>query len=501
MKRLVLATLALLAAAPAAHASGTLRVGLEFDPAVLDPARETSYTNRIVFSAMCDSLLNIDRDLNFVPELATAWEWSDDKLALTLHLRENVIFQDGEPFTAEAMRLNLERYRTAPESLRRSELAAVAGTDVIDAHTLRVRLHRPYAPLLSLLANRSGTPLSPRTLAGPADDIAAHPVCAGPFAFHERVAQDHILLDRFPGYWNAAAVKLDHILFRTVPDSTVRRVNLQAGSLDVVDALAPTDADPIARDPRLRVVTSPSLGFQPLALNVANGPGADSPFGRDPRVREAFEKSIDREAINQVVFDGRFVPSNQTEAPGSRFWDPARPVPPRDVPGARALLAAAGVSRVPVTLVVNTDPVNAQVGQVIQSMAAEAGFDVRIVTLESAGSVDMTKKGEYQASMLTWSGRPEPDGNISYWMACKGSVNWTGYCNPDVEALLQKGAETLDPAARVPVYRALTEAWMKDRPYMILFHYTWIWGVNARVSGFNPRPDGIARPIGLDLRD
>ncbi len=156
------------------------------------------------------------------------------------------------------------------------------------------------------------------------------------------MAQDHILLERFPGYWNAAAVKLDRILFQTVPDSTVRRVNLQAGTLDLVDKLAPPDMPVVQADPKLRVLSGPSLGFQPVALNVGNGSGAQTPFGRDPRVREAFEKAIDREAINQVVFDGRFVPSNQTEAPGSRYWDPARPVPPRDLEGPGACCARRG---------------------------------------------------------------------------------------------------------------------------------------------------------------
>ena len=484
------------------RAAGTLRYALEFDPAVLDPARETSYTNRIVFNAMCDALVDIDGDLNYVPELATSWEWSDDHLALTVHLRENVVFQDGEPFTAEAMRVNMERYRTAPDSQRKTEMSAITGEDVIDAHTLRINLSHPYAPLLSLLASRPGTPMSPRVLAKGNDEIAAHPVCAGPFAFKERVAQDHILLERFPGYWNAKEVKLDRILFRTIPDSTVRRVNLQAGSLDIVDKLSPSDMADVTADKRLRVQTSPSLGFQPVALNVANGKGADGPFGRDVRVREAFEKSIDRDALNQVVFDGKFVPSNQTEAPGSRYWDPARPVPGRDLDGAKRLLREAGVTgRLPITFVTNNDPVNTQIGQVIQAMAGEAGFDVKVVTLESAAAVEVTRSGDYQASMLIWSGRPEPDGNVSYWVGCKGSVNWTGYCKPEVDALIRKGAETLDPGARAPVYRELTEAWMADRPYLILFHFTWIWGVSAKVEGFAPRPDGIARPIGLSLRD
>ncbi len=107
-------------------------------------------------------------------------------------------FQDGASFDADAVRANLERYRTAPYSLRQSELKPLLGEDVIDPHTIRIRLSTPYSPLPALLASRSGVMLSPRILDKPAEAIAAHPVCAGPFSFVERVPQDHVTLERFP---------------------------------------------------------------------------------------------------------------------------------------------------------------------------------------------------------------------------------------------------------------------------------------------------------------
>ena len=163
-----------------AHAAGILRFALDFDPDSLDPAVSNSYIERAVATAMCDTLVGLDKTLTLVPELATAWEWSPDHLALTLHLREGVQFQDGAPFDAEAVRANLERYRTAPYSNRRTELKPVVGEDVVDAHTLRIRLSQPYAPLLALMANRPGEMLSPRILEQPTNAISAHPVCAGP---------------------------------------------------------------------------------------------------------------------------------------------------------------------------------------------------------------------------------------------------------------------------------------------------------------------------------
>ena len=195
-----LTTCLLLAASlPAsAQAAGTLRFGLDFDFETFDPARSGSYIERVVNTAMCDQLIDIDPQLNLVPQLATSWEWSADKLALTLHLRQGVVFSDGAPLDAEAVRANIERYRVAPYSLRRSELKSLTGVDVVDPTTVRIRLSEPFTPLLVLLANRPGVMLSPRILGRSSDEIAAHPVCAGPFTLAERVAQDHITLKRSP---------------------------------------------------------------------------------------------------------------------------------------------------------------------------------------------------------------------------------------------------------------------------------------------------------------
>jgi peptide/nickel transport system substrate-binding protein len=493
---ILLATLLL--SAPA-HAAGTLRFGLDFDLDTLDPARSGSYIERAVNASLCDQLMDIDGTAKIVPELATSWEWSEDHLALTLHLREGVTFQDGAPFDAEAVRANLERYRTAPYSARRTELKPVLGEDIVDPHTLRIRLATPYAPLPALLANRSGTMLSPRILGGTADEIAAHPVCAGPFSFVERVPQDHITLQRFPGYWNASAVTLDRIEFRIMPDSTVRLVNLQSGQLDIANRLAATDVPTVAGDKRLRVEKSPSLGFEMMIFNLAHGPQSDTPFAHDVRIREAFAKSLDRDGINQAVFEGRFVPSNQTEAPHSFWWDPAHPVPPRDLAGAKARLAAAGVPHPKLTLSVVNNPTDVQVGEVIQSMAAEAGFDVSLQKGESVSLTQAAIAGDFQAELAIWSGRPDPDGNTAIWMRCKGALNWTGWCSKEEDDDLDRGAASIDPQARKQAYDAAADVVRRDLPYLELYHFVWFWGLSDHVHGFSPRPDGLVRPIGLSL--
>ncbi len=145
--------------------AATLRIGLNEDPDALDPARGGTFVGRVVFAAVCDKLIDTDAKNEFVPQLATSWEWSADARALTLHLRDGVRFHDGELMDAAAVQASIQRYRTAPDSLRKGELKPVSGVDVIDPHTVRVTLSQPYAPLVAVLADRAGMIMSPKAMA------------------------------------------------------------------------------------------------------------------------------------------------------------------------------------------------------------------------------------------------------------------------------------------------------------------------------------------------
>ena len=499
MRTGVFLAIGLLAAMPVLAQAQPLRVALEFDPAPLDPATDGSYTNRVVTSVMCDSLIDLSPELKFVPELATSWEWAPDRLSLTLKLRQGVVFHDGAPFDAAAMAANIQRYKTAAYSIRKTEMAAISGAEVVDAHTLRITLTRPFAPLISLLANRPGTPYSPKVLELSREAIADKPVCAGPFSFKSRVAQDNITLERFPGYWNAAAIKLPGVVFRTVSDSNIRKVDLSAGGLEIAQKISPTDVAVMAKDPKLRIFRSPALGFAIIEFNVANGKAAEGPLGRDARVRRAFSMAIDREALNAVAFDGQYIPSNQMEAPGSAYYNAAFPVTPRDVEGAKKLLAAAGVQRVAFSLRTGTDPIDAQVAQIIQSMVGEAGFDMKIVTEDSAALVANTRSGNFEASLLLWSGRADPDGNAPIWVTSKGFTNWGQYSNPKMDELMQQATLSDDPAVRKPLYDQATALFMADQPHVVPYHWAMLWGMSAKVQGFKGRPDGLWRPEGMSI--
>jgi peptide/nickel transport system substrate-binding protein len=252
-----------------------------------------TYTGRIVFAAMCDKLVDITPELDIAPQLATEWQWVDGNKGLVLKLRQGVKFHDGEPLDAAAVKFSIERHLNMEGSNRKAEISAVSAVEIIDDHTVKLVLKAPFAPLLAALSDRAGMIVSPKA-AQAAGDFVNRPVCAGPYKFVERVAQDRIVLERFADYWNKEAVKFDRIVFMPIPDSTVRLANLQSGGLDMIERLAATDLETARNDPRLKLSTITGLGYQSLSINVNNGARAKNPLGQDPRVRRSQRSGFQR---------------------------------------------------------------------------------------------------------------------------------------------------------------------------------------------------------------
>src|SRR3984893_9402909 len=199
--RLAVAAAALLLSFEASvQAQTTLRIGLAEDPDILDPTLARTYVGRIVFAALCDKLVDIGPELEIVPQLATEWQWADGNKALVLKLRTGVKFQDGEPLDAAAVKFNIERHLTMPGSNRKSEISAVNGVEIVDDHTVKLVLSAPFAPLLAQLTDRAGMMVSPKAARAAGENFGSHPVCACPFRFVERVAEDRIVLERFADY-------------------------------------------------------------------------------------------------------------------------------------------------------------------------------------------------------------------------------------------------------------------------------------------------------------
>jgi len=342
--------------------------------------------------------------------------------------------------------------------------------------------------------------VSPKAAQAAGDKFGLKPVCAGPYRLVERVQQDRIVVEKFADYWNKDQVFIDKITYLPIIDATVRLANLRAGGLDLTERVLATDIKTVRDNPKLRLSKAVSLGFTSLIFNLANGPKADSPLGKDARVRHAFDLSLDREAINQVVFNGEFVPGNQWVNPQHPYYQAAFPVPKRDVAKAKALLKEAGVTgRLTVDFMVVNTPETRAVAEVLQAMSADAGFDLKIRITEGATALKEGEDGNFQLYMNWWSGRSDPDGNSVIHQTCGAPQNLGHYCDKQIDAWHQEARAVADPAARKAIYEKIAAKYLAEGSMIYLYHPQMLIAHTDRLENYRPMPDGLVRVIGLKL--
>ena len=299
---LIVAGAALLATATGAadepQRGGTLQVGIQGDVTTMDPHMSTAAVDRDVYYQIYSGLVALDPNLNIVPELAEKWE-TPNPLTYVFHLRRGVKFHDGTDFNAEVVKWNVERMLDpATGSIRRSELGSVKSVAVLDSHTVRFDLKEPDAALLATLTDRAGLMVSKAAVEKYGRDYARNPIGTGPFQLAEWVKDDHLRLRRSPAYWRTGAPYLDEIVYKPIPDHTVKLTALRTGTLDIIDELPPKDVAPLKAYQKLKVVETPGLGYRRIELNSSR-----PPFN-NKLLRQAVAWAVNREAIHRAVFFG-----------------------------------------------------------------------------------------------------------------------------------------------------------------------------------------------------
>jgi peptide/nickel transport system substrate-binding protein len=496
--------IALTLPAGVAHAQKTtLVVALNQDPDILDPSLSRTYVGRIIYEHMCEKLYEIDENLKIFPQLAAEMPtFTDGGKTVTIKLRRGVKFNDGTPMDAEAVRYSLDRHLNMKGSSRRSELELVNSIEVVDPLTVRLRLKAPFSPLVATLADRAGMPVSPTQAKKLDEKFGTAPICVGPWTMVERVPQDRIVLEKSKYYFDPGSAKFDRLIFRIIPDDNVRLANLRSGDIDMMHLVAPTDAVSLRKEVRFEVSSVTGLAYQSITINLHNKNGKNTPpvdlgtpLANDPRVREALDLSIDREALNQVAWDGQYTPGCTPISPVSPFYDKSRKCPTRDVAKAKKLLADAGLaSGYSFELTIVNDPQQRRVGEVIQGMAKEAGFDISLRPSEFASALKDDDAGNLRAFLIGWSGRVDPDGNIHQFHTCGGSLNTTGACDEAIDALLNKAREVNDMAQRAALYKEAIDkmAWGR-RNLLYLYHQNYILAYPKNLKNYKAVPDGLIR--------
>lgn len=467
----------------AVHAE-TLVIAQGQDVTLLNPMKTTAQVELNVGRQIVESLVVLGHDQQTIlPKLAVSWERLDDH-RVQFDLREGVYFSNGEAFDAEAARFSLEL--GAQEPAMSGMLSTIESVEVVDQYTIIVHTKTPD-PLLELSFARSSYMLPPAYFQEVGEDgFNAHPIGTGPYLFSERVSGQYVALQANPDYWGEAP-GIEHVRFRGIQEDGARMAALQTGEVHLATNL------PLAFIPRIEA----SAGIQPVTVGgariyllILDSRSDDTPV-YNKLVRQAINYAIDKEALLDVLFEGRGVIVDGQQATKEFFgYHPDLEAYPYDPERARELLAEAGHPNgfeVRFTYPFGRLAADKEVSEAIAAMLADVGIQTQQVILES---------GEYLNQLLTQKLGPlalagyatAPDAHYQYNINTEGE-RYTYYANPAYDDLVKKAASETDRAAREALYLEAAELAHDDPPYAFLFAPDDLYGVSDKLQGWNPRAD------------
>ncbi len=472
---------------------GALKVGLSADIITLDPLKSSSFYDRQVMLNIYDTLVRIDAQNNPQPDLATSWTYNTPT-DLVFTLRTDVKFADGTTFDAAAVVSNINRILNDQTSPRFSEISTVKSVVAIDSSHVRFTLTKAFSPLLAALTDRAGMMLSPTELQKLGESAVANTPSnagSGPFIISAWIKGDHLTVKRNPHYWQKddqgnALPYLNSITYRPFTDGTVEFTNLKTDTINVADGVNPNDVPQVKSDPNLVYKQIPSLSFAGIELNVT-APPLDN-----IHVRRAVAWGVNRDEILHNIAKDIGVVAQGPIAPSS--WAFSNSFTPfhYDVSQAKAELQLAGLTSATITLkTVSGSPLALEQAQFLQSELQPAGITVNIVPETFATLLSDTQTHHFQAAVLGWSGRPDPDGNIYSWFHTGGGNNNMVYSNPQVDMLLEQARATSDQSTRIKDYQQAEMQIVSDASYVFLGHGVSIQASSKKVQNFLLLPTGI----------
>ncbi len=486
MKRPVLWLLAaLLLAAPAtvaAQSASELRVALPWTPENLDPTMNLSSIRAAVGVSIFDSLVGRAADNRIAPQLAESWRLLDD-LTWQFKLRKGVVFHNGEPFNAEAVRFTIERVLDPNQkSPNRANIAEIAKVEVLDDFTVNLVTRQPYAALLNRLIDFPIMPPKYTAEKGNAA-VALRPVGTGPFRFVELVKDDHLVVEAFDRHWRGAP-KIRRIVFKPIPEPFTRAAALRNNEVDLVTTLPPNLARELDRVAGIRVHRVPSTWIIYLGLNAFKKPLSDV------RVRQALNYATDVDAIIKNVLDGNGRRLEGPLTPQMFGFDASIRGYSHDPAKARRLLAEAGYpDGLEITLEAPAGRYQGdkEIAEALGGQWAKAGFKPRVQVAEWGAYFKRYLSKQFQDAYLLGLGGPMQDGDELYnLVSSKGRGLY--YKNEKVDLLFDQGRSTMDPAKRRKVYSELARVMVEDATWVYLMQQVDIYASRDRL-GWIPRPD------------
>lgn len=481
---------------------GKLIYGLTLIPSGIDPHIDASSELGIPLTSVYDTLVYQDLDGSLVPGLAESWEVSPDGLVYTFHLRRDVVFHDGTPFNAQAVKFNLDRI-SSPETLSRKAadmLGPYDRTEVVDDDTVEVHFQEPYAPFLDSASQVYLGMASPAAVEQWGAEYQLHQVGTGPFIFQEYVPSDHLTLVRNPDYAWAPEVYdhdgpayLDEIEFRFYTDPAVRALALESGEVHVMGELPPQDAVRLEGGEGFQLHLVPVPG-QPLEFFLnTNKPPTD-----DLRVRQALIYATDRQAIVDTIFLGYSPVAHGPLAASTMGYEPAvEEIYSHDPAQAAALLDGAGWvdsdgdgqrDKDGQPLVLQTYLMTwgylPEVGQILQAQLQQVGIGLDIQVLAFPAAIEAAAEGAHNLMPMTFSSSDPSVLNTAYLSSnADGGFNWSKVRDPELDRLLLEATREMDVQRRAEIYGQIQVMIMNEALILPIRDYVNINAAASSVQG------------------
>lgn len=471
-----------------AEAAGTLSIGRREDGTTFDPIATAQNVDFWVFANVFDVLVRVDKaGANLVPGLAERWEVSPDALTYTFHLRD-AKFSDGSPVTSEDVAYSLTRIRDSELSLWSDSYKIIADMQTPDPKTLVITLSGPSAPFLSTLAMPGASIVSKAAMESMGEEaFAEKPVGSGAFMVEEWRRGDRVILKKNPEYFDAANVSLDGVEWISIPDDNTRMLAVQAGELDSAIFVPFSRVAELQKDPALTVVIDPSTREDHLLLNHEHPP-LDN-----PKVREALDYAIDKQAIVDTVLFGQGEVANSYIPKGALYHSDDNGARPYDVEKAKALLAEAGAEGVSLDYLVNAgNEVDEQTAVLLQQQLAAVGVTLNLQKVDPSQSWDMIVNGEYDVSVNYWTNDIlDPDQKTTFVLGHDVNQNYyTRYKNDTVKQLVADARLEMDPTKRGAMYAEIQKLAKADTHWIDLYYSPYISVTRKGVENFGQNPLG-----------
>ena len=496
-KRSVLAVAVLLAAVGSSPAwaakDAVIAVASNFTS--LDPYDANDTLSQAVAKSFYQGLFGFDKDMKLVNVLADGYQVSEDGLSYTVKLHPGVKFHDGTDFNAEAVKANLDRASNPDSHLKRYNLfKMIDKTEVIDPLTVKIVLKTPFSAFINNLAHPAAAMISPAALKQYGKQIGFHPVGTGPYQFETWNQTDFVKVKKFAGYWKAGQPKRDSITWRPVVDNNTRAAMLQTGEADFAFPIPYEQAKVLEKNAKLNLVVAPSIQQRYISMNVTQ-----KPFD-NPKVRQALNYAINKEALIKVAFAGYAAPAQGPLPPTIDFAARYQPWP-YDPAKARELLKEAGYPNgFSTTLWSSHNHSTAQkVLQFTQQQLAQVGVKVKVTAMDAgqrAAQVESVGVKDTGVRMFYtgWSASTgEADWALSPLFASQAAppkqFNTAFYSNPQVDKDLSDALATTDRSKKQQLYKDAQDRIWADAPWIFLATERLLSANSKQLSGFYVMPD------------